>query len=283
VTSRTKIGLTGASGFIGRALCSTLPAAGYEPVLIDLRTANGLPGLKDLLSVVHLAAVAHRRADTEELRRVNVEITERLGRQVAAAGPSMIFLSSVKVHGEESTQPFREHSPIVPADPYAASKARAEEALRAIPGIRLTVLRPPLVYGPAVRANFLALMNAVARGVPLPFGRVANRRSLVYVGNVVDVILRCIANGDVLGRTYLLSDGAPVATPELCRNLGHALGRPARLFPFPVRVLEALPAARKLTRSLEIDDSAVRQDLGWRPPFSFEEGLRVTASWYRNR
>jgi nucleoside-diphosphate-sugar epimerase len=260
-----RIAVTGASGFVGRALMDVLPLAGHEAV----------PELRDAQALVHLAAIAHRRGvDERELRRVNVGLAVDAGRSAAAADVPMLFMSSVKVHGEESDTPLRETSPIAPRDAYARSKAQAEEALRAIPGLRLTVLRPPLVYGPAVKANFLALMRAIARGMPLPLAGIENRRSLIYVGNLCEAILACLGSA---GKTYLVSDGAPVSTPQLCRAIGAALGRPARLFPVPW-----LPG-KALTASLEVDDRAIRAELGWKPPFSFEEGLRLTAAWYRNR
>lgn len=262
-----KIAVTGASGFIGRALMNALPAAGHEGVL-DLRGAQAL---------VHLAAIAHRRGvDERELRRVNVGLSVDAGRSAAAAGVPMIFMSSVKVHGEESEVPFREDSSIAPRDAYARSKAEAEEALRGINGLKLTVLRPPLVYGPFVKANFLALMRAIARGMPLPLSGIANRRSLLFVGNLCSAVLACLGSS---GKTYLISDGAPLSTPQLCRAIGDALGRSARLFPFPAGLLPG----KALTRNLEIDDAAIRRDLGWNPPFPFHEGLRQTAAWYRNR
>jgi len=224
--------------------------------------------------VVHLAAIAHRSASPSELERVNVGLAERVGRAAAAHGSALVFMSSVKVHGEVSAAPFTEHAPLVPRDAYGESKARAEEALRAIPGLRLAVLRPPLVYGPGVKANFLALMRPIARGIPLPLASVRNRRSLIYLGNLVDAILRCLNQTG----TFLVSDGEPISTPELCRALGRALGQPARLFPFPARLLPA-----KLATSLEVDDSLIRASLGWNPPFTVEEGLRATAGWYRGR
>jgi nucleoside-diphosphate-sugar epimerase len=260
-----KVAVTGATGFIGQALVHALRVAGHE----------ALPDLSGAQALVHLAAIAHRRGvDERELRRVNVDLAADAGRSAAAAGVPMLFMSSVKVHGEESDAPLREISPIAPRDAYARSKARAEEALRAIPGLRLIVLRPPLVYGPAVKANFLALMRAIARGMPLPLAGIENRRSLIYVGNLCDAILACLGSP---GKTYLVSDGAPVSTPQLCRAIGAALGRPARLFRAP------WVPGKALTRSLEVDDGAIRAELGWRPPFSVEEGLRLTAAWYRNR
>jgi|SRR4051812_17789015 nucleoside-diphosphate-sugar epimerase len=259
-----KVHVTGAGGFIGRNLMSAL--ARYEH--------DAVPAVAGADAVVHLAAIAHRHASRDELDQVNVRLSARLAREAAACGARFLFLSSVKVHGEQSEQPFTERSAIAPADPYAASKARAEEALHAVPGLPLAILRPPLVYGPGVKANFLLLMRAVARGWPLPLGAVHNRRSLVYVGNLVDAIVRCLtANG-----TYLISDGGAVSTPQLCRELGEVLGRPARLLPFPPALLPA-----KVRASLEVDDRALRERLGWRAPHGRAAGLRATADWYRRR
>jgi nucleoside-diphosphate-sugar epimerase len=224
--------------------------------------------------VIHLAAIAHRRAAADELYRANVELTRQVGQAAAADGAWLVFLSSVKVHGETSATPITEKSPFAPEDAYGESKARAEDALRAIPGLPLAVLRPPLVYGPGVKANFLALMKAIARGIPLPLASIENRRSLIYVDNLVDSILRCLGNEG----TFLVSDGESQSTPQLCRRIGEALERPARLFPFPARFLP-----RKLAASLEVDDSAIRHRLDWQPPFALEEGLRATARWYRGR
>jgi UDP-glucose 4-epimerase len=264
-----KVAVTGASGFIGRTLCAALERAGHEVIPVDLRNPDVAGEV-----VVHLAAIAHRRASAEELETVNVKLALRVGQAAATTGARMVFLSSLKVHGEASDQPFNERSPLAPQDAYGESKARAEDALHAIPGLNLLVLRPPLVYGPRVKANFLALMGAIARGVPLPFAAIRNRRSLVYVGNLVDAIERGLTSSG----TFLLSDGTPRSTPELCRALAIALGRTPRMFPFPPALLP-----RKLTGSLELDDSAIRSRLGWRAPFSFEDGVRTTARWYLGR
>lgn len=251
-----KVHVTGASGFIGTGVCDCV-----ETVALDKAEA-----------VVHLAAVAHRRASREELQYVNVDLAVEMAKRAAAAGASFLFMSTVKVHGEKSDGFLTEQSPVAPKDPYAESKARAEDALRAIPGLRLTVLRPPLVYGPGVTANFLFLMRAVASGVPLPFASIENRRSFVFLGNLVDAIVNC------LGRpgTFLVSDGVAVSTPNLCRALANALGRRARLFAFPPPLLPA-----KLSTSLEVDDALIRRE--WREPFSMEAGLAQTAAWYRRR
>jgi UDP-glucose 4-epimerase len=191
----------------------------------------------------------------------------------------MLLMSSVKVLGEETPGPaFDDASPPAPQDAYGRAKAAAEAALRAVPGLSLTVLRPPLVYGPGVKANFLALMRAVARGWPLPLASIENRRSLVYAGNLADAAVRCLESPLAAGKTYGVTDGTPLSTPALCRALGAALGRPARLFPCPSALLEFAPPAKKLTRSLVLDDSAIRRELGWAPPYGFAEALRLTVA-----
>jgi nucleoside-diphosphate-sugar epimerase len=250
-----KVHVTGAGGFIGTALKEVL---------------KNPSSLEEAEAVVHLAGIAHRLASREELQRVNVDLAVETARKAAARGAAFLFVSTIKVHGEEGS--MTEQSPIAPEDLYADSKARAEDALRAIPGLRLAVLRPPVVYGPGVKANFLSLMRAIAHGVPLPFASIRNRRSFVYVGNLVDAILTCLGKEG----TWLVSDGAPLSTPGLCRAIGAALGRPARLYPFPPLLLPA-----KVAASLEADDSLLRQS--WRAPFSLEQGLSQTADWYRGR
>ncbi len=291
--------VTGASGFIGRAVVPALRARGHEVTALDRAATGDLAGFVDWPAhlpgagaVVHLAAVAHsREAGEARLRAVNVDAAVALGRATAAAGARMLFMSSVKVLGEETpgapfgeetpAAAFGESSPLAPQDAYGRAKAAAETALRAIPGLALTVLRPPLVYGPGVKANFLALLRAVARGWPLPLAGIQNRRSLVFAGNLADAVARCIEADGASGRTYGVTDGAPLSTPALCRAIGDALDRPARLFSFPQALLELAPPARKLTRSLVVDDSAIRRELGWTPPHSVGEGLRLTAEWFR--
>lgn len=292
-----RIAVTGASGFVGRVVVATLAARGHtvrplgREVLGDIAEfSSWAQAVADAEVVVHLAALAHRR-DTGEarLRSVNVDAARALGNAAAEAGIRVIFLSSVKALGEETAGvPYGERSAMAWRDGYGHAKADAEHSLRGIERLRLTVLRPPLVYGPGVKANFLALLRAVDRGWPLPLASVRNRRSLVYVGNLVDAIVRCIEAPEAAGRTYLVSDGAPVSTPELIRALARALGRPARLFPFPPRLLELAGSlagrgetVKRLTRSLEVDDSAIRRELGWRPPYTFEAGIRLTARWFR--
>lgn len=281
--------VTGAAGFIGRALCPVLAAHGHEVLPLERHVTGDLSafsGWSNLLAaadaIVHLAAIAHRHGvDDARLRAVNVEVAVALGRAAAAAGTQLIFMSSVKVHGEETPAgAFRETSAFAPVDAYGRAKAEAEDALRSIGGLKLTLIRPPLVYGPRVRANFLSLMRAVARGWPLPFASVANRRSLVFAGNLADAVARCLETPQAIGRAFLVSDGRALSTPQLCRALGDALGKPARLFALPPRWLELAAPLRKLTRSLEVDDRSIRDALAWEPPHSVQQALHVTADWF---
>ena len=262
-----RVAVTGASGFIGSALVPALRARRHEVRVVVRDALNSADSFAGIEVVVHLANLAHGKATASQLQEVNVEGTRRLARLSAATGARrMIYLSSIKALGE---------------DRYGRSKRAAETALRDIGGrgLEIVVLRPPLVYGPGVKANFLALLRAIDRGWPLPFASIANRRSLLYVGNLCDAIERSLARPEAAGRTWPLSDGAPISTPALCRAIGSALGKPARLVPFPPALL---PVA-SLTGSLEVDDAPIRSELGWRPPFSFEQGLKATADWYLGR
>jgi nucleoside-diphosphate-sugar epimerase len=250
-----RILVTGARGFIGSHLCPALAATGHE-----LRAS-----VEGCDAVVHLANIAHTDASPAELHRVNVEGTIAQARAAIATGARrFVYLSSIKAAH--------------PVDAYGRAKSIAEQALLRLEGLEPVILRPPLVYGPRVKANFLALMRAIARGWPLPLASIENRRSLIYVGNLVDAMLRCL-EGPV--GIFELSDGAPVCTPELCRAIGRAMDRPARLFPFPVALLRLLPGGSRLVESQVTDDAAIQATLGWRPPITFEQGLKDTAEWYR--
>jgi nucleoside-diphosphate-sugar epimerase len=255
-----RILVTGLSGFIGSSLGPALRARGHDVRSADMRGCD---------AVVHLANIAHARADRDQLWKVNVDGTAHAASLAAQEGVRrFIYLSSAKARA--------------PDDVYGEAKLAAEEALArlsASTGLQLITLRPPLVYGPRVRANFLALMRAIARGWPLPLASIENRRSLVYVGNLCDAIAACVESFAAVGKTFYVSDGTAMSTPELCRAIGRALGKPARLFRFPPGLLPI----GKLTESLEVDDRELRRELGWRPPFSVEEGLRATVEWYRQR
>lgn len=301
--------VTGAAGFVGTALCARLIAAGYG-VVPAVRRMSCLPhevvvGNLDALTdwrialtgcnaVIHLAARVHVMGNTaqnemEQYRATNTDATLNLARQAANAGVKrFVYISSIKVNGEGRGAPYRETDVPAPEDAYAISKWEAEKGLRQIAletGLEVTILRPPLVYGPGVKANFLRLMCTVERGWPLPLGAIRNRRSLLYLGNFVDAIRLCVEHPAAAGQTFLLDDGKPVSTPELIRALAQAMGRPVRFLAVPVSVLEmggALLGKRavvaRLTGSLYVDSSAIQLSLGWTPPFSMEAGLAATVS-----
>jgi len=226
-----------------------------------------------------------------EFRKVNVEGTAQLALEAAKAGVKrLVYISSIKVNGEESAIAYSTDSPVAPSDPYGISKWEAEEALRRIEaetGLEVVVVRPTLVYGPGVKANFLNMMKIISKGIPLPLASINNKRSLIYVGNLVDALAVCATHPAAAGKTYLVSDGEDVSTPELLRRVAFALGVPARLLQFPVLLMKLLGkltgksgAVNRLTGSLTVDSSKIRQELGWTPPFSMEEGLLETAAWF---
>lgn len=249
-------------------------------------------------TVVHLAARVHVMSDgvadpMAEFRRINVEGTLNLARQAAAAGVRrFVYISSIKVNGEATRagRPFRAAEHAAPVDPYAVSKHEAEQALRQLTAdsaLQVVVIRPPLVYGPAVRANFRSMMGWLRRGVPLPLGAINNKRSLVGLDNLCDLIVTCAEHPAAAGQTFLASDGEDVSTTELLRRLGLALGRPARLLPVPARLLQAGLTAlgrrdigQRLCSSLQVDISETCATLGWAPPVSLDEGLRRAAQAY---
>ena len=267
--------VTGANGFIGQALCPLLAARGMAVRPAPRRVERA--ALEGCDAVVHLAGAAHARFPPGVLEEANVELTASWARGAAAAGVRrFVFMSSAKVFGESSRErPFDEADPPRPGDAYAASKWRAEQALAAQAGLDVAVLRPPLVYGPGVKANFLRLLQWVERGWPLPLARVRNRRSLVYVGSVAAAIAACLEHPRAAGRTFVVEDGA-LSTPDLVRAMALALGRPARLFPFPAALID-----RRLAASFEVSGARLRAELGWRPAGDLAEGLRATAAWYR--
>jgi len=312
--------VTGATGFVGRSLCNRLSSNGWnvrgtllasenpsslicgiEPVLVeplgcDTEWSHALAGVD---TVIHLAARVHIMDDLSadpiaDFRSVNVEGTIRLAREAAKAGVKrFVFISSIKVNGEESSIPYTSESEPNPSDPYGISKWEAEQALRIIEyetGMSVVVVRPTLVYGPGVKANFLNMMKIISKGIPLPFASITNRRSLVYVGNLVDALVACAANPSAAGHTYLVSDGEDVSTPDLIRSTAKALGVSVRLLPLPnslMRLAGKLTgksgAVNRLLGSLTVDSSAIRRELGWKPPYSMEEGLIETATWFKSQ
>lgn len=313
-----RILVTGASGFIGRALCSELVGRGHE-VIAAVRRAGQAPegcaertvpdigpetGWSGLLggveAVVHLAARVHVMRDDaadplDAFRRLNTLGSLRLGRAAAGAGVTrFVFLSSVKVNGDVTgDRPFTETDPPGPGDPYALSKLEAEQGLAEIAGegrMEVVVLRPPLVYGPGVKGNFLSLLRLCDRRLPLPLGGIANRRSLLFLDNLVDAIGLCLTQSAAAGGTYLLRDGEDLSTPELIQRLSAALDRPPRLFAVPTAVLGALGRClgrraemERLLGALAVDDGKIRRELGWSPPCSLDQGFAATAAWFRER
>ena len=300
--------VTGASGFVGTALLGRLSAtgrcamracarralralpAGVEPVLVgDLGPhTDWRAALAGVDTVVHLSGRVHIMRDATadplaEYRRANVAGTVSLARQMASAGGRrLVFLSSVKVNGEVGI--CREADRPAPHGAYAVSKHEAELGLGEVAGetgLDVVIIRSPLVYGPGVKANFRALMHALARGIPLPLGAVDNRRSLVALANLVDFIVTCIEHPAAANETFLVSDGEDLSTPDLIRRLARAMGRPARLVPVPESLLWAgatllgkRDVAKRLLGSLQVDISKARQTLGWTPPVTVEDGLR---------
>lgn len=307
--------VTGANGFVGTALLSRLlrepgldvvgavrSATHALPPGVNRRVVHGLgpdtdwrAALDGVDTVFHLAARVHVLRDTSadpllEFRRANVQGTMQLARQAAALGVRrLVFVSSIKVNGEQTApgQPFRAESTPAPVDPYGISKHEAEQELLRLgreTALEVSIVRPPLVYGPGVKANFRAMMKWLARGVPLPLGAVDNRRSLVALDNLVDLLVLCARHPQAPGHVFLASDGEALSTAELLRRLGLALGRPARLLPVPptllaagLRLLGKRDFVNRLLGSLEVDSSLARELLGWTPPLAVDEALARTA------
>ena len=313
-----RILVTGANGFVGRALCERLVRDGWHvrgAVRRDdtaARLPKGVEGipvgeigphtdwsdaLKGIERVVHLAARVHVMSDhardpLAQYKYVNTYGTERLALMAAENGvKEFVYMSSVKVNGEATDKhPFTEADIPSPQDPYAISKWEAEQILQRIArqtGMGIAILRPPLVYGPGVGANFFELIRVIDRGIPLPLRGIQNRRSMVYVENLVDAIAACLECSAALGEVFLVSDNEIVSTPELITRIAHALGKAPRLWVFPkswllaaARLLKRRAMVDRLVGSLVVDDTKIRRIINWQPPFSMNEGLRRTADWY---
>jgi len=310
-----KVLVTGASGFVGRATCARLVTQDMDVIGavrqlpsrlltgVDYRIVGDLGAKTDwrdaltgVDTIIHCAARVHVMQETvanplDAFRAVNVAGTGQLARQATAAGVRrFIYLSSVKVNGEGGSVAYREADLPAPQDAYGVSKYETELGLREIAvetGMEVVMVRPPLIYGPGVKANFQTLMRALVRGIPLPLGAIHNRRSLVALDNVVDLIATCIEHPAAENETFLVSDGEDLSTTELIRRLARALCRPARLIPVPTMVLMAgatllgkREVARRLCGTLQVNITRAGEVLGWTPPVSVDEGLRQTANHY---
>lgn len=311
--------ITGANGFVGRNLCALLVKNGFavRGCFRNVQRASSMPAVSDIVesgeidattdwlgaldgidAVVHLAARVHIMNDASidplaAFRETNVKGTRRLAEQAARSGVKrFIYLSSTKVCGEETHEaPFTSRSTPAPEDPYAVSKLEAENFLKdlaARTAMQIVIIRPPLVYGPGVGANFLRLIRLTEKGLPLPFASVNNRRSLLFVLNLCDFIRCCLLKPLERENTFTIADGSAVSTPELIRELARCLGKQAILLPVPVRLLRWVGAIlgkgaeiARLCDSLEIDMSEARSALDWTPPFSMSQGLQQTVDWYR--
>jgi len=311
--------VTGANGFVGHSLCAELSQRGYsvrgamrsENVVcacleravvgqIDGKT-NWTTALAGIGAVIHLAARVHVMHDSSadplaEFRKVNVAGTEYMARRAAESGVKrFVYVSSIKVNGEatDGVRKFTELDAPDPQDPYGVSKYEAEQALHRVAaetGLEVVIVRPPLVYGARVKGNFAHMLKVLARSIPLPLASVNNRRSLIYVGNLVDTLILCATHPKAAGQTYLVSDGEDISTPDLLRQLGDAMGHPARLLPCPQALLTLAgrltgkaDQVERLLGSLQIDSGKIRRELGWTPPHTLDQGLRATAVGFRGR
>ncbi len=316
-TSKKQLLITGANGFVGRALCTqavsnffikgvvrsqqSLPSD-VKTVLID--TIDGNTDWRDALQginvIVHLAARVHVMHDhtndpLQEFRKVNVDGTVNLAKQAALAGVKrFVFISSIKVNGESTPlgQPFQADDLPLPVDAYGLSKYEAENALKQLAsetGMEVVIIRPPLVYGVGVKANFYSMMRWLDKGVPLPLGAIHNHRSLVALDNLVDLIITCIDHPAAANQIFLVSDGEDLSTSELLHHTAIALDKSAKLLPVPVWLLQMAASllgkravAQRLCSSLQLDITKTRQLLNWTPLVSVDDALHKTAQYYRS-
>lgn len=311
----TLVLVTGATGFVGQTLCGVLARSGYV-VRAALRNDRALaPGVSEtavvgdigaitdwraalhgIEMVVHVAARAHvlhdPSANSSQYIETNVHGTERLVDSAARAGVRrFVFLSSIKVNGEATTEhAYTADDEPRPRDAYGSSKWLAEERVRQVAkctGMEAVIVRPPLVYGPGVRANFLRLLHWVDKERPLPLGAIKNSRSLVSVWNLCDLLVRLLEQPTAPGRTWMVSDGEDLSTPELIRRIASSMNRRARLVPVPVGVLNLLGGLTgrkaeiaRLCSSLAVNIDQTRRELEWTPPMKMDEAIARTVNWY---
>lgn len=315
-SSNMKFLVTGANGFVGSALRAELNRHGYD-VRAAIRSAkardnesatvvgsidgqtNWLDALGGIDTVIHLAARVHvmreKAADPlAAFREVNVAGTERLARAAAASGVRrLVYVSSIKVNGEQTNgEHFTERDVPFPQDPYGISKYEAEQALLQVAhetGLEVVMVRPPLVYGPGVGGNFLRLLKLMAKGIPLPLGAVNNLRSMIYLGNFVDALIKCGTHPAAAGQIYLVSDGDDLSTTRLLQTIAQLMGKRSYLWPLPSSVLTLggvvtgmSAEVERLTDSLQVDISKIRNELAWSPPYTTAQGLSETVHWFQS-
>ena len=309
--------VTGANSFVGSALCKSLFDLNHQVcgIIRNRDSARGCKGinyflvesinaetswdsaLRNIEVIIHLAARVHVLKETipdpiTAFRQINTLGTEHLARMAAQMGVRrLVFLSTIGVNGKETPdKPFNETDTLAPRDAYALSKWEAELALMQVAtetSLEVVILRPPLVYGPGVKGNFLRLLQAVRRGIPLPLASIRNRRSIIFLGNLVEAIITCMTHPQAKGKTYLVSDDEHISTAELISRIARAMGKPARLWPFPAELLRIAATlagksaeADRLLNSLLVDSSKIRSELGWKPSSSLDQGLAETARWF---
>ena len=306
--------VTGASGFVGKPLCEALTQAGYSirTVTRDMTLADSnkvvyiesigsqtdwTEALKGVDTVIHLAARAHVIREREEhplivFKEINTFGTFKLAEQSVAGGVKrFIFLSSIAVNGEVTQEPFNIDSKPSPVSPYGISKFEAENGLQDIckdSKMDLVILRPPLIYGPAAKGNIERLILLIQKGLPLPFGCIENKRTILYVKNLIDLILNIVSKKEKINDTFLVADCESISTKELTQNFASILNPNLLLIPVPIPVLKLLgllfgksDEIKRLTGNLEIDISFLHEKLGWTPPYSTHQGLIETAKWYQ--
>ncbi|MBE9028899.1 SDR family oxidoreductase [filamentous cyanobacterium LEGE 11480] len=317
--------ITGANGFVGQAVCqrilaqypeigsiyavcrrpslpqSLLDQPQIQPVIVQslAELAASTQLLSQVDCIIHLAARVHQMNDQSadplaEFRAVNTAAPCQLAQAAARAGVRrFIYLSSIKVHGEASSavEAYAESDQLRPSDPYGISKWEAEVQLQQIAlqtGLEVVILRPPLVYGPMVKANFLQMLRVVQRRIPLPLGAVQNRRSLVYVGNLADAIIVSAQHPAAANQTFLVSDGEDLSTPQLLRRIARSFNQSPRLLSLPVGLLQLIArltgksaAVSRLIGSLVVDSHKIQQTLAWQPPYTVDQGLQATVDWLK--
>ena len=313
--------VTGATGFVGKPLCDRLIehnygvtatirrpedsqklANGIIPVVIkSLNDPLPTESLKETHAIIYLAARVHQLNDDHPnplnaYREVNTYAPVSLAKQAIEQGVKrFIYLSSIKVNGESTSNlahPYTEADKVDPLDPYGKSKWEAEQALLQLADetdLEVVILRPPLIYGPNVKANFLQLLKIINKNIPLPLGSINNARSLLYVGNLVDAIATCIDHPNAKNQTFIISDGEDLSTSDLIHRLGKALDKSPLLLPFPpellrlaTKLLGKADVGDRLLGSLQVDSSKSRQTLDWKPPYTVDQGLQATANWFKH-